>query len=157
MSQVEFNFEPSNPFAEMFRGDKEWFTDHFGYGYAPHKSATCPTCAHHHNLARRTLNRGMAKGLARMYRSAGLHWQEISSTTWREEAKLEWWGLVQRGTERGSYRVTDRGELWLQGAINVPRWAVVLDNTCLLIEGPPTSFVNALGRPFDFDAFMRGE
>jgi hypothetical protein len=146
-----------NPFADRFRGDKEWFTEHFGYGYKPHKSAVCHTCAHKHNLARRTLNSGMAKGLAVMYREGGTQWQTIASTRWREEPKLAWWGLLRSADERGRHRVTGKGELWLMGEIAVPKWAVVLDNTCLMIEGDPVSYQEALGRPFDFDAFMRGE
>lgn len=117
--------------------------------------ACCPVCARSAKIYRRPLNRGMAESLRRMYQDHGTEWQTIGLTKQREESKLVWWGLVERGTETreeggsaGRYRVTELGEDWLLGDIRVRKYAFDYAGNCLELTGPEIRFEDAMGEPF---------
>jgi hypothetical protein len=128
------------------------------------KGAACPCCTQFTKVYRRTLNAGMARSLVTMYRTAGLDWQHVPTTTIggsREEGKLKYWGLVEEADERhggqraGWWRVTETGEAFLKGELQVPRWALVFDSRCLGFDDQQTvSVYDALGDHFNYAALM---
>lgn len=132
---------------------KAWLRDRVDDG------AECPCCTQFAKVYRRKLNAGMAKSLIRMYQAAGTDWQNITETIparSREEGKLRYWGLVEPGTERGIWRVTPKGELFVKNRIKVPRHVRIYDDRMLGFDGPEeTDIVGALRSPFDYDELMK--
>ena len=79
-------------------------------------------------------------------------------------AKLEYWGLLEEergvrpdGGRAGYWRVTLRGEDWLHGKVEVPKYARVYDGRMLSLTGPSWSVFEALGKKFDYRELMSGD
>lgn len=132
--------------------------------------AKCPCCGQMAKVYRRKLNSGMARSLVEMYRaappsSAGgtafIHLPTTIGARSREEGKLRYWGLVEEqvtsrpdGGRAGWWRVTAKGELFIQGRLQVKRYALVYDGKCLGLDGDPIGIREALGDGFNYAELM---
>lgn len=107
---------------------------------------TCPACGQHAQQYRRTINRGMVIGLAKLYAAVGVnrpaHLPTVVGRASAEESKLAWWGLLisedrvrQDGGRAGWWAVTVEGHEFLLGARTVPRFAVVYNGQLRRLEG----------------------
>lgn len=121
---------------------------------------TCPCCGQYAKVYRRRLNAGMVRSLLRMYAAGGtgryVHTPTLLGGKRGEEARLSYWGFTREsvdpradGGRRGWWRVTERGELFLNGDITVPSHALVYDGVCLQLTGDPISVRDAIGDGFD--------
>ena len=125
----------------------------------------CPLCTQTAKMYKRKINAGMARSLIHMYRSANKGWIHVSliGARSREEGKLAYWGLVEEqqgqglhGGRAGYWRVTDKGELFVQGKLKVPKYAKVYNGKTYGLEGDAVSIRDALGTKFNYDDLMRG-
>lgn len=129
------------------------------------KGAPCPLCAQHAKLYKRKINSGMARSLIHMYRSAGKSWIHVRliGARSREEGKLAYWGLVEEqqgaglhGGRAGYWRVTDKGEAFIQGQLKVPLYAKVYNGQVRGFDGSSVSIKDALGTKFNYEELMQG-
>lgn len=130
----------------------------------------CPCCRQYAKMYRRKVNSSMARGLIEMYRAYGLRYgnlQEVrrkrGATDNREESKLRYWGLVEEdlhprddGGRSGFWRVTERGESWVNGCITIPKYAYLYDGECMSVSGDPVDIHDALGQKFSYRDLMIG-
>lgn len=129
---------------------------------------TCPLCTQNVKVYRFHINASMAVALTRIWRHGGRAWVDVSAMDLPHNlhghlSKLRFWGLLEKpegehredGSPRvGIWRVTERGEDWMRGAITVPSHARIYDNRCLGIVGEPMTIRDALGHRFNFDELM---
>lgn len=74
-------------------------------------------------------------------------------------AKLEYWGLLEerapdegtRARTSGKWRITSRGRAFAAGRLELPRYALVYNGSCLGFEGAPRGVRECLGTRFDFE------
>lgn len=132
-----------------------------------HKGTTCPACQQHVKVYRRKLNSGMALSLIVMYRAGGTEFVHLPSTVGarsREEGKLRHWGLVEEadskrpdGGRPGFWRVTELGEDFVLGRVEVPRYADIYNGAGLGLSGDFIGIREALGDQFDYSELMANE
>lgn len=129
------------------------------------EGASCPLCGQHAKVYKRKVNAGMARSLIHIYRIGGLGWVHVRAigAQSREEGKLAYWGLLEEqkatglhGGRAGYWRVTAKGELFLMGKLNIPKYAKVYDGRVLGFEGGPVTIREALGTKFNYEDLMRG-
>lgn len=124
----------------------------------------CPLCEQFAKIYKRKLNAAMAASLIKMWKIAGTNVQHIPTTmlgSSREEGKLAYWGLVAEettlradGGRAGYWAVTDFGEKFIHGAVNVYSHAQVYNGRCLGFTGVAISIKEALGIKFDYRELM---
>jgi hypothetical protein len=142
---------------------RAWLLERVEHG---HK---CPLCTQFTKIYRRKVNAAMARALILMWREGDLgrrlyvHVPSIDPTRGGDVAKMAFWGLIEEeravradGGRAGFWRVTRRGEDWIQGKVTIPKYARVYDNRLLSISGPATSINDALGDFFRLDDLMEG-
>lgn len=128
----------------------------------------CPCCDQYARVYRRRLNVPMVRALMRMYVAAGtreyVHTPTLLGGRRGEEARLSYWQLTKEsdgtrtdGGRRGWWRVTERGELFLNGEITVPSHALVYNGQCLRLDGEPISVRDALGHDFNLRELLNGD
>jgi hypothetical protein len=131
-----------------------------------HTGLACPCCDQYARVYRRRLNASMVRALLCMYVEAGttdyVHTPTLLAGKRGEEARLSYWSLIREsdgertdGGRRGWWRVTDRGELFLNGDITVPSHALVYNGRCLQLDGDPIGVRDALGSGFDLRELLR--
>ena len=71
-------------------------------------------------------------------------------------AMLKWWGLIEapKGGKPGMWRVTEAGERFVRGPLNVHSHVVMYDDRMLRFDGELTDIRGALGDRFDYDELM---
>lgn len=129
------------------------------------KGESCPCCGQRAQMYRRKINSGMARSLIHMYRLSGTNWVHVKQigAASREEGKLAYWGLVEEqkatglhGGRAGYWRVTDKGEQFILGKLQVPTYAKVYNGRVFGFEGGPASIKDALGTKFNYADLMNG-
>lgn len=136
----------------------DWLSDHITEG------AECPACGQRVQRYRRSITSGMAWVLCQMYRQGG--WVHVPSLGTRggDPIKTRHWGLIERregqrddGSQRnGWWRLTPRGERFVEGQERVPRYAYFYNGECVGFEEDTVSIIDALGTVFNYDELMRG-
>lgn len=124
----------------------------------------CPCCGQLAKVYKRKINSGMARSLIAMYQAGGTNWVHLPTQVGsrsREEGKLRYWGLVEEELERrpdggrqGYWRVTELGELFIQGKTRVYKYARIYDGRCLGLQGDLVGIKDALGDKFDYAELM---
>jgi hypothetical protein len=131
------------------------------------EGTTCPLCEQTVKVYRRKITSTMARSLIEMYRAAGKDWAHLPtviSSQRADEGKLAYWGLLEEekvrrpdGGRAGYWRVTDLGELFIQGNLAVPKYARVYNGRCLsLVTTEKVTIKDALGTKFDYAELMAG-
>jgi hypothetical protein len=133
------------------------------------KGTRCPACEQDAKVYRRKIYAGMVKALVLMYREGDfsrrlyVHVPSIDPARGGDVAKLEFWGLIEEervkredGGRAGFWRVTARGEDFLQRKTMVPKYARIYDGRLLNLLGPLVGADDALGERFKLDELMEG-
>lgn len=128
------------------------------------KGGECPCCGAYTKVYRRRLNAGMARALIRLWRhDAPGTWIWISRERFAthldvasEYSKLAYWGLLEPGDgeQRGAWRVTDKGALFVRGKVDVPSHVVLLHGRVLGWSDEVVDVRAALGARFDYGELM---
>jgi hypothetical protein len=109
------------------------------------KGATCPCCGQYAKIYRRTITSSMAYALILIYKTGSKEWIHVEnylksidcpSPIRGDVSKLRYWGLLDKkeevredGSDRnGMYRITDKGILFVQGKLAVPKHAFIFNN-----------------------------
>lgn len=128
----------------------------------------CPCCNQFAKVYRRSIHATMARTLVIAYREHELDWFHLSTLTKSsgrggEESKLRYWGLLEEELERrpdggrsGWWRITPTGAAFVQGSIEIPKYARIYDGRCLGLDGDKVSIRDALGKKFNYDELMMG-
>ena len=132
--------------------------------------AECPLCHQLAKVYRRTITSAMARALALIWHEGGwgsrlyVHVPSVDPARGGDVAKLEHWGLLEEertvrtdGGRAGYWRVTRKGEDWLNGSVSVPKYARMYDGRLLSLTGPAWTVFEALGKRFDYRELMDGK
>ncbi len=133
------------------------------------KGVRCPACEQRAQVYKRQIYAGMVRALVLMYREGDfgrrlyVHVPSIDPARGGDVAKLEFWGLIEEervkredGGRAGFWRVTERGEEWLQRRTSVQKYARVYDGRLLNLTGVSVGVDDALGTKFRLDELMEG-
>lgn len=130
----------------------------------------CPCCHQFAKVYRRKINASMARTLIKLWREGDFSKRlyvfvpGIDPVRGGDVTKSEYWGLIEEekghrtdGSSRvGYWRLTRRGEDWVQGKITVPKYARVYNGVCLNTTGVAWSVHDALGSTFSYSDLMAG-
>lgn len=73
-------------------------------------------------------------------------------------AKLRYWSLINRHSERpGYYSITPKGQFFVGGQICVPRYCFIFNNECYGFSDERTDINHALGDRFSYKELMGRE
>lgn len=152
----------------LFTDVKREFIDRLQRG----ESRLCPCCGRHAKIYKRLFNSSMARALIWLYRRNGIDWfnleQELRELIAAEPetprsgdpAKARHWDLLIKAPKEnkaaaGLYRMTPKGERFLEGHIRIPRHCYIFDDRRLKFSDDSTHIREALGDAFDYDELMR--
>jgi hypothetical protein len=129
----------------------------------------CPCCDQNARVYKRRLTHSMVQALIGLYRAGGIsewvHGPSITREHRGEEARLQYWGLIEPataeskplGAQRGYWRVTRRGQLFLSNKISVPAYAQVYNARSFGLRGKPTKITDILGSRFSLKKLLADE
>jgi len=123
----------------------------------------CPCCGKWGKVYKTKLSQHLALCLRWMYihGDAVDGWVDVQNTAprWMLKSKtyplLEHWDLIEsKSTRSGIWRVTLRGQDFLNGLINLPSAVHIYDNKVWGFDAEEVSFRGCFGTHFDFDEMM---
>lgn len=125
------------------------------------RGVRCPACSQNVAMSVRPLDAKMAHLMVAMYRADPYGWHHAPSLTGDkggDSVKSRHWGLIEGrdghredGNPRNGYwRLTDLGRRFVRSEATVPRWALLYNEECHLLDGPPVTIQEALGTGFDY-------
>jgi hypothetical protein len=133
------------------------------------KGTHCPACEQYAKVYRRQIYAGMVRALILMYREGDfarrlyVHVPSIDPARGGDVAKLEHWGLIEEertvrtdGGRAGYWRVTRRGEDWINRRTTVPKYARVYNGRLLSLTGRAVTIDDALSGVFSLSDLMSG-
>lgn len=131
------------------------------------QAVTCPCCTQLAKIYRRSIHARMARDLIRLYRAdpgfGWLHFPTVLGVNGGDTAKLAYWSLIEAddavradGSRRtGWWRLTERGEAFVCGRLDLPKYAKVYDGRVIGFEETPMVFIrDCLGSKFDYTELM---
>ncbi len=130
------------------------------------EGATCPCCGQFAKIYRRTITSGMARALILFYREGGtkewVHGPTLLGGARADEAKLRYWNLIEEATGKrddggraGYWRVTRRGERFVNGTLVLPKYALVFNGDLIEFDDEEhVDIIDALGTRFDYAELM---
>lgn len=134
---------------------------------APNGGGICPCCQQGVKVYKRKLASSAAYGLITMYRHHGTAFGHAPTTAdlarlGGELARLSLWGLLEEKSEMrddggraGWWRVTERGEAFVQNRCRVPKHVRVYAGQVLGLDNiETTSVLEALGDKFNYAELM---
>ena len=136
------------------------------------KFVECPCCEGKVKVYTRSIDKKTAKTLIYMYRSAGLKPVHVTRVQVKHKinaggyfAQLKFWNLIEKSTtndpkggkESGFWKVTQFGELFIQGIVTVQKYIHVINNECIGLSGEETYIRDCLPENFDYDEMMKRE
>jgi len=120
----------------------------------------CPCCGQTVKKYPRALTSTMARQLIQIYHeNKPVNYKamrERGSSGDADYSKLRHWGLVEQA-KVGWWQITQRGRLFVEGILYVPRKVHVYDNRIVGESVDVISVHDALGEKFDYDELMRKE
>jgi hypothetical protein len=127
----------------------------------------CPCCERDAKLHARQIYSTITRQLVMAYRKFGLEFGYIADLKdvgfiGGDYAKLRYWGLVEEedkvrsdGGRAGCWRVTEKGEQWINGEIKVPKFALIYDGELFGFKGKQeVSIEDCLGKKFSLRELM---
>jgi hypothetical protein len=133
------------------------------------RGTKCRACTQTVALRRRAFNAGMARALIVMYREHGRAFQKKTETlrgvgsAARDEGQLRYWGLLEEeksvrpdGGRKGVWRVTEKGEAFIQCRVRVHSHAYTFNSQCFGLDGDMITIREALGKKFNLEELLRG-
>lgn len=115
----------------------------------------CPCCKRHNMICKRKITSAMAYQLQRMRTEHGrvFEGKELlygQGGEWRMYSLLRFWGFIQREEEGALWRITAEGIKFVDGEIDAPHCALILNDHCIgFIADDRVTFKAALGDDFD--------
>jgi hypothetical protein len=142
-----------------------------------HLGTTCLCCGQHAQIYQRTLTSSMCKALIIWYQTTDVdadgwfHGEKVlkaspAGAEVRGDApKLRFWDLVEAKADSkqdgnpcsGFYRVTEKGEQFIQSLISIPATASIYNNACIGFSEKHVNIKEALKNKFNYDKLLRGE
>lgn len=141
------------------------------------KGTICPCCERIVKIYHRSITSAMAYGIVLIYRyfknhpnAEWLHIEDyfktldIPSSIRGDVAKLKYWellegkkGLREDGSKRnGYYRMTEKGKMFAQNQLQVPKYMIMANRKCLGFSDELTYINACFGRKFNYDELMNG-
>ena len=121
------------------------------------EASECPCCRQTVKKYPRTITAVMAAQLIQMYRANGspVHYKDLRDKKGGDAdyAKLRHWGLAEEHLV-GYWRITDRGRVFVEGMLMVPRKAFIFDNKVRGFSTDTMSIWDALGTKFSYAELM---
>jgi len=127
----------------------------------------CPACSQYVKLYKRKITSAMAYGLVLLYnhiketKPRPVHIEDFfkekncPSSVRGDFAKLRWWGLIDRHDEKpGFYSLTPKGQFFVNGTVEVPRYCMIFNNKCYGFSNERTDIDRALGDEFSYSELM---
>lgn len=133
---------------------------------------SCPACSQFIKMYKRKIDKSMAHIMLRLYKVTAekpeqeffhidedLHIPVTSSGI----AKLRYWNLVEEKASdpnlkdkksSGMWRITNKGKLFVQGKVTVPKYAKVYNKVVHGFEGEEVNIQMALGSKFNYEELM---
>lgn len=141
------------------------------------KGVECPCCKQHVQIYTRPLTSSMVVALIIFYQSKNVdaddfgHAEDIlkeskaNSSIRGDFPKLRFWGLIEPKSgekndgnkNNGLYKVTEKGEQFVQKLITVPATATIYNNTCIGFSEKQINIEEALKNKFNYNKLMTGE
>ena len=128
------------------------------------EGARCPCCEQFAKVYERPLYGTQARDLILFYRAHGRDWgnAKMLGRSSADFCKLRFWGLVEPmegeredGSKRvGIWRVTERGEKFIQRHVRVHRKVRLYDNRLLNRKGDQVGIDECLGKKFSYAELM---
>jgi hypothetical protein len=103
------------------------------------EAVRCPCCTQTAKIYKRSMTSVTVRTLWLVSRSTD--WQNLGTLLQHRypsggQATLShYWELMEKGEERGVWRITQKGLDWVNGAIQVPKYAVIYSERLLRWEG----------------------
>ncbi len=133
------------------------------------KGMICPCCDQFVKLYSYSINSWQASWLIELYRIGG-HDRDVNviiemKPRNRTYSLLRFWGLVEPVKDRpiesnkksaGFWRLTERGRLFVQNKILIPKFAMVYNNQCESTEGKGVSIIDCLNNKFNYYDLLHG-
>lgn len=131
----------------------------------------CPCCGQFVKRYQYSLNVSIGLTLIKMYKlhKQGVEWvhvnTQIKPTSGGYFSLGKWWDLIEqrsKGPEddkrvSGYWRLTKRGEQFVLGAIDVPKYVEVFDNKRLGFSSDLVQIKQCIGKKFSYSELMYGE
>lgn len=127
----------------------------------------CEGCGRYTRKYNRKLNSGMARSLIKIWNMSGqspVCIPEVLDDKCREEAKLRFWGLLDKvdrrdaeGKNLGYWRITDAGKAFVLNQSKVKSHALVWGNRLVRLNGGMIGIEDALGKHFSYAELMAAE
>lgn len=100
------------------------------------EAVICPCCDRHNMICKRKITSTMAKQLYAMRQEAWRYHfskelQKEVGGEWRMYSLLRFWSFVEAGKDGGLWRITKSGIAFVDGRIDAPRCALVLNDRCI--------------------------
>lgn len=119
------------------------------------EGSICMCCGQFVKQYRRRLSRPMAEALLALYKAGGtteyVHSPTVLGANRGAEARLSYWRFIQElmvkrpdGGRRGYWKVTPRGEKFLNGNLQVPEFALVYNGEFQGLIGDPVDIKGAM-------------
>lgn len=112
------------------------------------KFQVCPHCKRKMIVYRRNIRKNMIYCLRRLYEKFGRFAAKVVAIDERANIiadfpKLEYWGLIRESvTEKNRWHITDKGVMFLEGRISVPKYKWVYNGE--LQQDPPDAKVEMI-------------
>lgn len=106
----------------------------------------CVECGAKTKEYKHSMSKGLASGLLAIYQAACkdfviLNGLGMDRSRWQNLSKLKYWGLVeQKGTKSGEWRVTDKGEQFILGQLDVPKSVWTYRDEFVRYEGAAVAY-----------------
>lgn len=140
------------------------------------EGATCPCCHQHVQMYRRPITSSMAYALVLFYLADKpadgyihveeyLKRQKCAASIRGDFSKLRFWKLVEPkdgakadgNPSNGFYRITDKGKLFVENKIEVPRHVFLYNNKAYSFSEEVIGIQKTLRDRFSYDKLMKGE
>ena len=125
----------------------------------------CPCCGQFAKVYERRINASMVRALVALWRR-GPDWVHLPPVdpSHGEAARLSYWGLIEEeptvredGGRAGWWRITQKGNWWLEGRFPVQMYARIYNGRLLGFSGGPWFVQDAVRDKFDLQQLMRGQ
>lgn len=140
---------------------------HLRYNFQ--EGTDCPCCGQFVKSYRRSISGAMAYGLLLVYKEQRESDSWVDTTELFQQrmfadfAKLRFWNLIEKlegkredGSKRiGIWRLTNEGKAFVTEYIEVPKYALVYNNTKIGQDGEYVSIKDCLGKKFDYAEIMQ--
>lgn len=128
------------------------------------RGVACPCCSKFVKVYTRKFNSCMARTMVYTYKYfksnkgyldvAHYMLEQLPGWVPSDYGKLVWWGLMEVGEDSGMYRMTERGKLFVEQAIQIPEFAREYRSEVESFSESTIDIESALGEHFNYQELM---